>query len=94
MTISFNQIPAALRVPWAYIEFDNSRAVQGSPKKEYQCIIMGQLLAAGSASDLDFDRVTSADQAGALYGFGSHLHNMFQKCSQQYSLCHRNHPIF
>ena len=29
MTISFNQIPIAIRTPGHFIEFDNTRAVQG-----------------------------------------------------------------
>lgn len=29
MSISFNNIPSALRVPLTYIEFDNTKAVSG-----------------------------------------------------------------
>ena len=78
MGISFNDIPTAIRVPWAYIEFDASRAVQGSQKKNFTCLVMGQKTASGTATALDIDLISSADQAGVLYGTGSQLHNMFQ----------------
>lgn len=77
MSISFNSIPSALRVPLAYIEFDNSRANTGPAGLAYKVLVLGQKLAAGTQASGVPVRVTSADQAGQLFGRGSMLHAMF-----------------
>ena len=74
--ISFNQIPANLRVPFAYIEFDSSKAVTGPTLKAYKGLILGQKLAAGTATADVPVRVTSVAQAKTLFGAGSMLHGM------------------
>ena len=48
MTIAFNQVPAALRVPGAYIEIDGSMAGLNSGAQP-NMLLVGQKLAAGSA---------------------------------------------
>lgn len=69
--ISFNQIPASLRVPGSVVEFDASRARGGLPLTENRVLIIGQKLAAGTAPNLVPQRVFSAEQANALFGKGS-----------------------
>lgn len=87
MSISFNQVPANLRVPFVYVEFDNSNAVQGPQLQPYKGILIGQKLAAGTITALTPTLITSADQAAVLAGAGSMLHNMAQAwfASNQYT---------
>jgi phage tail sheath gpL-like len=75
MPISFNSIPAALRIPGAFIEFDNSLA--GSGQFAHKIIVMGQMLATGTATAKVPVQVSSADQAKTLFGQGSMLAGMF-----------------
>ncbi len=77
MSISFDSIPAGVRVPLAYIEFDNTRALLGTPEMPYKILVLGQMLAAGTAPAETPVRITSADQAEALFGRGSQLSAMF-----------------
>ena len=74
MAISFNQIPSALRVPFTYVEFDNSGAQRGAGVQKFTTLIYGQMLAGGSATALTQYTVTSTDQAKDLFGAGSHLY--------------------
>ncbi|WP_227718402.1 hypothetical protein [Pasteurella multocida] len=41
MAISFNHIPSAIRVPLTYIEFDNSKAVSGTPSALQKVLMLG-----------------------------------------------------
>lgn len=75
--IPFDAIPSTLRVPLAYVEFNNSRAVSGTPGLEYQLLLIGQKLAAGTAVANVPVQVTTADQAEELFGRGSMLAAMF-----------------
>src|SRR5688572_24265662 len=74
MPVSFNQVPAALRVPFFAVEFDSSAAVQGPALLAYRGLILGQKRAAGSAAANSLHKVTSADQVATLAGRGSMLH--------------------
>jgi len=76
MTISFNSIPANLRVPFVAVEIDNSRAQQGPALLPYRVLLIGQKTSGGSAAANSLHRVTSADQVIALAGRGSMLHRM------------------
>lgn len=77
MTISFNDIPGNIRVPLAYIEFDGSRALQGTPGVSAKILVIGQKLATGSAVAGTPVRITSKAQAEAAFGRGSMLSGMF-----------------
>jgi phage tail sheath gpL-like len=77
MTISFNQIPTSLLIPFTAIEFDSSKAQQGPALLSYKAIIIGQKLAAGSAVADTIQRVSSLDQVIALAGRGSMLHQQY-----------------
>lgn len=76
MAISFNSIPNSLRVPFQYVEFDNTRAQQGPAIQKYTTLVFGQKLAAGTATALEKYTVTSEAQARTLFGAGSQLHGM------------------
>lgn len=76
MAISFNQVPSAIRVPWAFIEFDNSKAIQGPSLKAYKGLLIGQKLSGGSAAANTPVRVTSKAQGKTLFGAGSMLSGM------------------
>ena len=83
--ISFNEIPGAgdLRVPLAYIEFDNSNAVTGTPQPRQRVLMFGQRATkdgqpVGSAINDQPLRIYSASQASAAFGQGSMMHLMCQ----------------
>ncbi|MDZ7804337.1 phage tail sheath subtilisin-like domain-containing protein [Thiohalophilus sp.] len=72
--ISFNDIPAALRIPGVYIEFDNSLANSAQPA--FKLLLIGQRLSGGSVAEGEPVRVTSAGQAEDYFGRGSMLAEM------------------
>ncbi len=78
MAISFNQVPRDIRVPFVYVEFDNSRAVQGPSIQPYRNLVIGQRLSTGSQAALEPVRVTSTVQAQTLFGSGSMLADMLE----------------
>lgn len=73
MAISFDQVPANIRVPGVYTEIDSSQAVSGPQLIQFRQLIIGQKLAAGSATALVPVRVTSVAEARTLFGAGSML---------------------
>ena len=66
MAIAFNQIPAALRVPFIY--FENS-AGQAPYQSNQRLLLVGQLTATGSAT-ADQPIIVSGGE-DALFGAGS-----------------------
>jgi phage tail sheath gpL-like len=78
MSISFNTIPASIRVPGHYIEFDNSRAVQGLPAIFHKIVVFGQRLAAGAVLANVPTRIMSGAQAEQAFGRGSMLAEMLK----------------
>jgi phage tail sheath gpL-like len=77
MTISFNSIPADIRVPGAYIEVDNSRATNNL-QQQTRVLVIGQRTDDGETDAGVLTRVTTAAQATLAFGVGSILDNMFQ----------------
>lgn len=76
--IDFLQIPGDLRDPGQYIEFDNRNANAGPSIMPHRIIVIGQLLAAGTATPNVPVRVYGGDdQAKALFGRGSMLAAMW-----------------
>jgi phage tail sheath gpL-like len=71
---SFNEIPSTLRVPFVAVEFDASAASQGPALLKYRGLIIGQKLAAGTATADTLYRVSNADEVIPLAGAGSMLH--------------------
>jgi len=78
MSIDFNTIPAGgdLRVPFAYIEFDNSQAQGGLPSDQYTVLMIGQRLAGGSVAANVPTPIQSGAQAAGYFGNGSMLATM------------------
>lgn len=76
MSISFNQVPSNLRVPFVTAEFDSSQAAQGPALLAYRALLIGQKLVAGTQAADTLVKVTSADQVVTLAGRGSMLHRM------------------
>ncbi|MEX0732842.1 MAG: phage tail sheath subtilisin-like domain-containing protein [Aquisalimonadaceae bacterium] len=72
----FNDIPAQLRLPGVYIEFDSRLA--GSSAFQGKLLLIGQRLDTGERDALDLDRVTSAESAERYYGRGSMLAEMLR----------------
>ncbi|PHJ81962.1 hypothetical protein VF14_18410 [Nostoc linckia z18] len=83
MAISFNQIPASVRLPWVYVEFDGTKAVSGSAVQPYKVLLVGCKTTAGSQALETPARITSPAQAKNLFGTGSILHGMAQRYFQQ-----------
>ena len=76
MAISFNKIPSTVRIPWVYVEFDNSGALKGDTVQPYTALLMGQMLAPGTAGYNGPILVTSDEQATELFGAGSMVTQM------------------
>jgi len=74
----FNAIPQT-RVPGQYAEFDVSNLRAGLSTLNYKVVILGQGTDAGSATAKQLYLISSADQAGALFGFGSLIHTQAVK---------------
>lgn len=79
MTIPFNQVPANMRVPFLYAEFDNSNAVQGPQTQPYNIIMIGPMLNAGTKAEKTKNLVTSPEDAKLFFGAGSLLAEMAAK---------------
>ena len=76
MSIGFNEVPANLRVPFVYAEFDNQNAVQGPSLQPYKILMMGPMLGTGTKAALSLNLVTSFDQAKTYFGAGSLVSEM------------------
>ncbi|AXF77737.1 phage tail sheath subtilisin-like domain-containing protein [Erwinia tracheiphila] len=80
--ISFDQIPSDVRVPLAYIEFNNSNAVGGTPAPRQRVLMFGQRSAdtdgkqTGTEPSDTLVRIYSPSQAAAAFGQGSMIHLM------------------
>ena len=85
--ISFNEIPVDIRTPGQYIEFDNTKAVQGLPNQERKILVIANRLSTGTvAADTPF-RVLSAELGENAAGRGSVLAGMLValKAANKYS---------
>jgi phage tail sheath gpL-like len=86
MSISFNSIPSANRVPFVFAEFDGSNAVQGAQILNFRTLLIGQKTSAGTANANELLLVTSAAQAKTAFGQGSVLAGMFEAYLAQNAL--------
>lgn len=76
-SIAFSQIPGALEVPGTYMEFSAANANNGAAAATYRYLLIGQMLATGSAAPLVPVRILMGKaQADAAFGQGSMLSNM------------------
>jgi phage tail sheath gpL-like len=74
MSITFSEVPEALRYPDAYIELDGSQAGLGGDLP--QVLLVGQKLASGTAPAGEVIRISSVADAAAKFGAGSMLAQM------------------
>lgn len=72
--VAFNEVPSNLRTPFVSVEIDPSQASQGPALLAYRALLIGQILAAGTAVADTLYKVTSAEQVATLAGRGSMLH--------------------
>lgn len=70
-------IPANLRLPFTYTEFDGSNAQQGATEMQYNVLMFGQKKS-GSASVLTPIKVVRPSDAVSLFGAGSQLAEMIE----------------
>ncbi|MCP4352291.1 MAG: phage tail protein [Desulfobacterales bacterium] len=78
MAVSFNEVPKNIRVPFMYVEIDNSNAVKGASLMPFKTLVFGQKVSTGSAEALKPVRVTSKEQAKEFFGAGSMLAHMLE----------------
>lgn len=85
MAISFDTIPGpgTLRLPGVYSEVDNSQAISGPQAIQFRRLVLGQMLATGTAEPLTLIRVTSPTQGDTLFGRGSMLAGMIRAALTQ-----------
>lgn len=77
MSISFDTIPLDIRTFGQFIEFNNSRAVQGTPAQPHVALLIGQMEpTGGTASEGDVKLISSADAAEGYWGAGSIIAEM------------------
>lgn len=76
--MAFDQIPSNLRVPLSYFEFNNSKAVQGTPSVNYKRLIIGQRLSTGTVAAGVPTLITNAAAADEMAGKGSMLAAMLK----------------
>ncbi|MDR0700954.1 MAG: hypothetical protein LBF61_00860 [Azoarcus sp.] len=74
MTITFSEVPGALRYPGVYIEIDGSQAGLGGDLP--QVLLVGQKLPAGTAPAGEVIRITGTEDAATKFGAGSMLAQM------------------
>ena len=74
--ISFDRIPASIRKPGKYIEFNSRLAVRTLPSNAQRLLIVGQMTAAGTTPAGVPVGVFDAATAGVLFGRGSLAHLM------------------
>lgn len=75
MAITMLSIPASIRSPFMYVDFDPSRA-GGYSAEVQRTLLIGQRLASGIVAAKVLTRVASATLAGQYFGAGSMLHQM------------------
>lgn len=76
--MDFARIPANLKVPLFYAEFDNSAANQGDVLQPYKALFIAPKLAAGSRAVHQLDLISNVNDAIAKYGAGSVLADMIE----------------
>ncbi len=74
--ISFDTLPASIRKPGKYFEFNTKLAVRTLPANIQKMLIVAQRTAAGSQAPLTVVQVYGDDEAAALFGVGSLAHLM------------------
>ncbi len=74
--ISFDTIPASIRKPGKYFEFNTKLAVRTLPNNKQRMLIIGQRMAAGTVAEKVPTKVFSDAEAQTYFGAGSMAHLM------------------
>jgi len=74
--ISFDTIPASIRKPGKYFEFNTKLAVRTLPSNAQKVLLIGQKTSAGTAAALAVTQIFSDSEARTLFGAGSMLYLM------------------
>ena len=74
--ISFDQIPASIRKPGKYFEFNTKLAVRTLPANIQRMLIIAQRLASGAVDALVPTKIFSDAEAASAFGAGSPAHLM------------------
>jgi len=82
--ISFDSIPASIRKPGKYVEFNAKLAVRTLPSNVQRLLIVAQMLATGTAADSVPVQVFSSAEAATLFGRGSQAHRMVTAAIEAY----------
>lgn len=83
--VSFDNIPASIRKPGQYIEFNLKLAVRTLPANAQKVLILAPMLATGSKAPLEAVSVFSADEAATYFGAGSLAHLMCTAAIKSYA---------
>jgi phage tail sheath gpL-like len=78
MAISFNQIPVNLNIPGQFIEYDNSRAVQGLTTMPKKALVIGLRTSSGTVAENTPTMVPSSQSGETFFGHGSQLAQMIE----------------
>ncbi len=76
MSIQFDQIPASIRKPGKYFEFNTRLAVRTLPANRQRLLVIGQRTSGGSVAEKIPTEVVSDAQAAEFFGPGSITHLM------------------
>ena len=79
MAISFNNIPDTLRVPAAYTEIDNSRALKGLVQNPHKALIIGSKVGEGTLPYDTLAAISRDNLADGYFGLGSITARMCNK---------------
>jgi len=75
--ITFNETPGTMYKPQKTAEIDRTLAAKSLLlSNRHRLALIGQMLASGSATAGELHRIFSAEEAAALWGYGSHMHLM------------------
>lgn len=74
--IQFDAIPASIRKPGKYFEFNTRLAVRTLPANAQRMLIVAQMLATGTGTALEPTLVFSDVEAATIFGYGSLAHLM------------------
>lgn len=82
--VSFDNIPASIRKPGKYFEFNTKLAVRTLATNPQTVLIVAQKTADGTAPENVPVQVFDTDTAGKLFGFGSHAARMVKAAMRAY----------
>lgn len=83
--VSFDNIPASIRKPGKYFEFNTKLAVRTLATNPQTVLIVAQKTADGTATENVPVQVFDTDTAGKLFGFGSQAASMVKAAMRAYS---------